>query len=172
MHTGFIFATQKQYWWDANTETMRQQLLQLVSIIQECWIIEEKWRFVKSIRHLKRTDKKVRWRCASHKKSIQIVSKQGIKGPDTMGNLVWANTYISEFVMHDSVGIIIRSRYSPFAAAGAWCALPPPNKAPSPPNWNMKHYKLVEFLSNLNVKTPCTNVNHSVDDFLATVLSR
>ena len=27
------------------------------------------------------------------------------------------------------------------------------------PNWNMKHYKLVEFLSKLNVKPPpCTNV--------------
>jgi len=37
--------------------------------------------------------------------------------------------------------------------------LSPPNKAPSPPPvWNMKHYKLVEFLSNLNVKPPCTNV--------------
>jgi len=34
----------------------------------------------------------------------------------------------------------------------------PPNKAPSPLNWNMKHYKLVEFLSNLNVKPPGTNV--------------
>ena len=27
-----------------------------------------------------------------------------------------------------------------------------------PPNWNMKHYKLVKFLSNLNVKPRCTNV--------------
>ena len=44
-----IFATQKQYWWDVNSETIHRQLLHLVSI-QECWIIKEKWRFVKSIR--------------------------------------------------------------------------------------------------------------------------
>ena len=31
---------------------------------------------------------------------MQIVSKQGIKGPDIMVNLVWAITYISEYVMH------------------------------------------------------------------------
>ena len=67
------FTTQKQYWWDANSETIHGQLLHLVSI-QVCWIIEEKWRFVKSIRHLKRSNKKVGWRCASHKKSIQVVS--------------------------------------------------------------------------------------------------
>jgi len=54
-----------------------------------------KWRFVKSIRHLKRSNKKVGWRCASYKKSIQIVCQLGIKGPDTMANLVWANTNTS-----------------------------------------------------------------------------
>jgi len=32
--------------------------------------------------------------------------------------------------------------------------LSPAKEAPSPPNWNMKHYKLVEFLSNLNAKPP------------------
>ena len=53
-----IFATQKQYWWDANSEIIHGQLLYLASI-QECWIIEEKWRFVKSIRHLKRSNKKL-----------------------------------------------------------------------------------------------------------------
>jgi len=37
---------------------------------------------------------------------------------------------------------------------GALVGLAPTNKAPSPSNWNMKHYKLVEFLSNLNVKPP------------------
>jgi len=31
---------------------------------------------------------------------------------------------------------------------------PPPNKAPSPPNWNLKYYKSMEFLSNFNVKPP------------------
>ena len=69
-----IFTTQKQYWWDANSETIHGQLLHSVSTIQEHWTIEEKWRFVKSIKHLKRSNKKVGWRCASYKKSIQVVS--------------------------------------------------------------------------------------------------
>ena len=43
------------------------------------------------------------------KKSIQIVCEQGIKGPDTMANLVWANTHISRYVMHNSIGIAICS---------------------------------------------------------------
>jgi len=101
-----IFTTQKQYWWDANTETTHEQLLHSVSAIQERWIIEEKWRFVKSIRHLKRSNKKVGWRCASYKKLIQVVSQHSIKGPDTMANLVWANTNISGYVMHNLIGII------------------------------------------------------------------
>jgi len=42
-------------------------------------------------------------------KTIQIVSRQGIKGPDTTVNLVLANTYISGYVMHDSVGITVRN---------------------------------------------------------------
>jgi len=45
----------------------------------------------------------------SVKKTIQIVSQQGIKGPNTMVNLVWANTYISGYVMHGSVDIIVRN---------------------------------------------------------------
>ena len=72
-HSVHIFTTQKQYWWDANSETIHRQLLHFFAI-QECWIIEKKWRFVKSIRHLKRSNKKVGWRCASYKKSIQVVS--------------------------------------------------------------------------------------------------
>jgi len=32
--------------------------------------------------------------------------------------------------------------------------LSPPNKAPRPPNWNLKHYWSVEFLSLFNVKPP------------------
>ena len=39
-------------------------------------------------------------------------------------------------------------------ATGVFGGLSPTNKAPSPLNWNVKHYKLVEFLSNLNVKAP------------------
>jgi len=43
---------------------------------------------------------------------------------------------------------------------GALLGLDPPNKAPSPPpNWNMKHCKLVEFLPNLSVNPHCTGVN-------------
>ena len=41
---------------------------------------------------------------------------------------------------------------------GGFGGLSAPNKAPSPPNWNMKQYKLVEFFSNFNVKPPCTNL--------------
>jgi len=66
------FTIQKQYyWWDANSETIHGQLLRLFSI-QECWIVEEKWRFVKSIRHLKRLNKKVGWRCAPNKWMIVL----------------------------------------------------------------------------------------------------
>ena len=35
-----------------------------------------------------------------------LFSKQGIKGPIIMANLAWANTYISEYVMNNSVGIV------------------------------------------------------------------
>jgi len=38
-------------------------------------VIEDKWRFVKSIRHLKRSEINVGWRCATFKKMIQIVSQ-------------------------------------------------------------------------------------------------
>ena len=40
-----------------------------------------------------------------------------------------------------------------------------------PSNWNIKHYKSVEILSNFqNVKSPCANVIPPIEDFLATVL--
>ena len=81
----------------------------LLSTIQERWIIEEKWSFAKGIRHLKRSNKKVGWRCASYKESIQVVSQHGIKGPDAMASLVWANTNISGYVMHNSISIVICS---------------------------------------------------------------
>ena len=48
--------------------------------------------------------------------------------------------------------------------------LDPPNKAPTPPNWNMKDYKSAKFLSNLNVKPPRTKLKPPIDDFLATAL--
>ena len=102
-HTHF-FTAQKHYWLDANTEPMHLQLLQLVAVVQERWIIEEKRRFVKSIRHLKGKDNIVRWRWASYKNLIHIVSQQGIKGLDTTANLTWVNTYISGYVIHNWVG--------------------------------------------------------------------
>jgi len=37
---------------------------------------------------------------------------------------------------------------------GLWWAQPLQTKLQSPPNWNMKHYILVEFMSNLNVEPP------------------
>ena len=38
--------------------------------------------------------------------------------------------------------------------SGGFGALIPPNKAPSPPNWNMKYYKSVEFLSSFKMWSP------------------
>ena len=46
---------------------------------------------------------RIKNRCASYKKSIQIVSQHGIKGPDTMANLGWAKTNIYVYVLHNSV---------------------------------------------------------------------
>ena len=46
----------------------------------------------------------------------------------------------------------IRDLSSP-VATGRWLVcLAPQTKLQAPPNWNIKHYKSVEFLSNLNVK--------------------
>ena len=45
---------------DANTKTIHQ-LLHLISIINECWIIEENWRFIKTkASDIKAIEKKVR----------------------------------------------------------------------------------------------------------------
>ena len=41
------------------------------------------------------------------KQGLTAILKQGIKGPDIMVNLVWVNTYISEYLMHNSVGIVV-----------------------------------------------------------------
>jgi len=42
------------------------------------------------------------------------------------------------------------------APRGVLVCLTPQTKLQVTPNLNMKHYKLVEFLSNLNVNPPCT----------------
>jgi len=44
-----LIAMHRQYWKQTNTETTHQQLLHLGTVIQEHWMMEEKWRFVKSI---------------------------------------------------------------------------------------------------------------------------
>jgi len=49
----------------------------------------------------------------------------------------------------------VRCLLSPVATGGrGFSGLNPPNKAPSPPNWNVKHYKLVEFLSIFRISSP------------------
>ena len=42
---------------------------------------------------------------------------------------------------------------SPVATGGFW-GFNPPNKALSPPKWNMKHYKQIEILSIFRVSSP------------------
>jgi len=37
---------------------------------------------------------------------MDIVCKQGIKGHDIMVNLIWANSYITVYVMHNAVDIV------------------------------------------------------------------
>jgi len=47
---------------------------------------------------------------------MQVGSQHGIKGPDTMANLVWANTHISGYVLHNS----IRHCYTQHVSASYW----------------------------------------------------
>jgi len=72
LHIHF-FTTQKQYWWDAIIETIHQQLLQLVSIRKN----EDLQKASDNLNEWK--SEKVRWRYASHKKSIQIVLSRASK---------------------------------------------------------------------------------------------
>jgi len=65
-------------------------------------------------------------------------------------NAVWQSKRFEETLN----GILNQSRWHGRALVG----LSPHTKLQSPPNLNKKHYKLVEFLSNLYVKPPCTNV--------------
>jgi len=47
------------------------------------------------------------------------------------------------------------SSYSVTSPRGGFGGLRPPKQSSKPtPNWNMKHNKLVDFLSNLNIKPP------------------
>ena len=48
---------------------------------------------------------------------------------------------------------------------------PPQTKLQAPPNWNMKHYKSVEFLSIFRMSSPPhRNAKPPIENFLATVL--
>ena len=52
-------------------------------------------------------------------------------------------------------------------AMGGFGAVIRPNKAPSPPNWNMKYYKSVEFLSFFRMSSPAAQTQSpSIEDFL------
>jgi len=42
-------------------------------------------------------------------KALHVASQQGIKSLNTVVNLVWVNTYISGYAMHNSVGIVVCS---------------------------------------------------------------
>jgi len=68
-------------------------------------------------------------------KKTNIISKQPSSQP-------WLNTKLK----------LVHLIPVPSPRAGFGGLSSPPNQAPSPPNWNTKHYKLREFLSNLNVK--------------------
>ena len=52
-----------------------------------------------------------------------------------------------------------KSSFHPIPSTWGLLGLHPPNKAPSPPNWNMKHYKSVEFCQFLERQAPHTNAN-------------
>jgi len=47
---------------------------------------------------------------------------QDIKDPVTMAYLVWANTYISRYVMHNSLGIIVRNTKALHTSLGVFAS--------------------------------------------------
>jgi len=55
---------------------------------------------------------------------------------------------------------------------GTLVALAPPSKAPSPPNWNVKHNTSVEFWSIFRTSSPSAQTQSPpIENFLATVLA-
>ena len=86
-----------------------------------------------------------------------------------MENLI--NKFTKKLICFYSLFKVRGLETSPVATEELWWAYPTETKLQTPPNWNIKHYKLVEFLSNLNVKPPPrTNLKPPNDDFLVTVL--
>jgi len=61
---------------------------------------------------------------------------------------------ITNFMSNRKRALIIELLWTRSHRSGGFGALIPPNKAPSPPNWNMKYYKSVEFLSIFRIWRP------------------
>jgi len=61
----------------------------------------------KRITPLKLSDKKNLMKTRIGKRSHTDNFKQGIKGPDIIVNLVWANSFISGYIMHNSAGTVV-----------------------------------------------------------------
>ena len=61
---------------------------------------------------------------------------------------------ITNFMSNPKRVLIIELLRTQSHRSGGFGALIPPNKAPSPPNWNMKYYKSVEFLSSFKMSRP------------------
>jgi len=100
MHTRY-------YWGKSVTKTKHQQLLQLVTVIADCWILEKKYIIVKSVRPFKVIGRKIWRRFTLMNETILIISKPGINDPELIFSLVWTNSYIPRYVMCNSVGIFV-----------------------------------------------------------------
>jgi len=56
---------------------------------------------------------------------------------------------------------------------GGFGAVSPPNKTSSPPNWNMKYYKSVKFLSIFRISSPAAQTyDPSIENILDRPLKR
>jgi len=90
----------------------------------------------------------------------------------------WTIKHVNNFIWNMADNGLPYLRYVPgqrggidsSVAMGTLVGLAYPNKAPSPPNWNRKHYKSVKSCHFHNVKPSCTNVEPPIESFLATVL--
>jgi len=63
----------------------------------------------KKHRHLKRSNKKLDEDLHRIRNRYKLFVSRVSKVLTIMANLVWANTYISGYVMRNSIGIVIRS---------------------------------------------------------------
>ena len=69
----------------------------------------------------------------------------------------WKYTKYFPIISH-SISHPPRAPHKSRRHGGALVGLAPWNKATIPPNWKMKHYKSMEFITFSNPKHPCTNV--------------